>query len=516
MTPPAARSRIRVIEPPDPTVHDAAVQGRLSAHLAGLTLVPVVTALAADGVLRLIHDATEVSVDSLGPRTQMAPRRLRAALRLLAASGWLEEQCAVGGRDCFYSVTPAGRVACEAAPPLFRDTAVRLGAIAELPQSFGAELDETVGEAVTELSRPAALTALAPGLEPAAWRLVREPLDGITVIAAVVTLAHAGILELLAQGPLRLLAIDDLLQALFDRLESEGWLARAGTEVRLTPSGERAVLMAPACVEVWSYLPLLLSPGIDPAAPAVPPGSPEEALNVPGRGAAFRPWSAPLDALIVDLFNRPLSQQPRGISAVACGSGAVLEHAYTVIRERTSRGRVLREHPLLLLGADQSRLAREMTARTLRRANVPRFHVTPLGAGDPAAMAEDAARHRIHLRDLLHLRMFVGACAEEEEEEALARSLASWLPYAGRFGLAVMERHPMPPGPARERDRMAAAAYDAVFGFASRTLPGAEALEEAARRAGLDRHPRFRAQFPELTAPAVTFGYFTATGRGHA
>jgi hypothetical protein len=515
----AARARIPVPDPSAATAHDEAVRGRLSAHLAGLALVPTVTALAEHGVLRLMRHATEVSVDSLAPRTQMAPARLRVALRLLAACGWLEERCAAGGRDCFYAVTPAGQVACDAAPPVFREAAAGLAAIVELPQAFGAELDDTVVGAVRDLARLAAGVAPAPESDPAAARLVREPLGGITVVAAVVTLAHSGMLELLAQGPLRLLEIDDLLQVLFERLESEDWLTRTGSDLRLTPAGERAVLMAPACTEVWSYLPLLLSTSssgsshVESAVVAVVPGSPEEVLNVSGRGASFRPWSEPLDALIVDLFNRPMSQQPRGISDVACGSGALLGHVYTVIRERTSRGRVLKEHPLLVLGADHSRLAREMTARAMRSANVPRFHVTAAAAGDPSAIAGDAARHHISLRDLLHLRAFVAADADAD---ALEPSLAPWLPYAGRFGIAVLERHPGPIGSDREIDRVAAAAYDAVFGHASRALSDADALAEAARRAGLDRHPLFRAQFPQSAAPAVSFGYFTAAGRTHA
>jgi hypothetical protein len=517
VTPTAARPRISVLDP-SATAHDEPVRERMSAHLAGLTLVPTLTALADHGVLRLMRTATEVSADSLASRTQMAPARLRVALRLLSACGWIEARCAAGGRDCFYTLTPAGQVACETAPPVFREAAADLAAIVELPQAFGAERDDAIADAVRSLVRLAAFADPAAGIGPPAARLVREPLGGITVVAAVVTLAHAGLLDLLVQGPLRLLEVDDLLQVLCERLASEGWLLRTGPDLRLTPAGERAVLMAPACTEVWSYLPRLLSTPaygsgqVEPAGAPVPPGSPEEVLNVAGRGSAFRPWAEPLDALIEDVFNRPMSQQPRGISDVACGNGALLEHVYRVIRERTSRGRVLKEHPLLVLGADRSRLAREVTARAMRSANVPRFHVTAVAAEEPSAMAEDAARHRISLRDLLHLRVFVGAA----DEEAQALSLLSWLPYAGRFGIAVLERHPAPTGPDGAPDRAAAAAYDAVFGHASRTLPGADALAEAARRAGLDQHPRFRAQFPQSAVPAVSFGYYTVAGRTHA
>lgn len=503
------RPRTPATGPREATEHDAAVRARLSAHLAGLALVPTVAALAEHGVLGIIRQASDVSVESLASRTQMAPARLRIALRLLAACGWLEEHRAADSRQCHYTVTTAGRAACDLAPSLFREATAGLGAIVDLPQAFGAECDDGLTVAVGALAGLSLSADLLRDTDPESARLVVEPLGGLTVVAAIVTLAHAGILDLLVQGPLRLLETDALLQTLFDRLAAEGWLTRAGADLRLTPAGTRAALMAPACAEVWSYLPVLLQAG-----------AADEVLNVAGRGAAFRLWAAPLDELIVDLFSRPVSQQPRGICDVACGSGALLEHVYRLIRDRTSRGRVLKEHPLLVLGADGSLVAREATARVLRTASVPRFHISSATASYPAAIADDAARHQIGLRDLLHLRILVGAADADDEPagdadptSALARSFARWLPYAGRFGIAVLERHPADLDADREPDRVAAAAYDALSGHASRALCNADSLVEAARRVGLDRHPRFRAQFPESAVPAVSFSYFTTAGR---
>lgn len=44
---------------------------------------------------------------------------------------------------------------------------------------------------------------------------------------------------------------------------------------------------------------------------------------------------------MVEIFNRPIEQQPRGICDMGCGDGALLEHLYSVVTARTTRGAVI-------------------------------------------------------------------------------------------------------------------------------------------------------------------------------
>lgn len=509
----AVRPRARPAAAAPSNPRDALVRARMSAHLAGLALVPTVAVLAELGAVRVLRQAGDVSADSVASRVAADPAWLGVALRLLAGCGWLDEHQATDRHGSFFRLTPAGREACDVAPQWFRGAAALLAAVADLPMAFSDDRGDEMIAAMRELAGLGAAIEGRHGVDGA--RLVAGPVHSLGVVAAMVTLARAGIIDLLDQGPLRLLAIDDLLQVLLDRLVAEQWLAPGGGTLQLTPAGRTAVGMAPPCLELWAHVPLLLSPGAAGGAA----GAPEESLHVAGRGGAFRTWPDPLDEVLLDLFNRPVPQQPRGICDVSCGSGELLEHAYRLIRDRTARGRVLKEHPLLVLGADESRLARETAGRVLRAAGVPRHHVAAASAGDPASIAEEAARHSIALRDLVPLHVFAGIAAGdapgEAPREAIARRLTRWLPYVSRFGMVVVERHPRSPGDAGP-DTTGATAYDAVLGYAGHARCDAGLLVDAARSAGLDRHPRFRAQFPASAAPVVSCGYFLVAGRTHA
>lgn len=501
---------------------DAAVRERLSDHLSGLALAPTMMALAEQGVLRAIRTATDVSAGSLAHQTRANPARLRVALRLLASCGWLDEQRGADPRHCFFRLTPAGRAAFDAPPHLFRQATSALAALAHLPQQFSAA-EDGLAPVLRELT---ALRTSGWGLgdlvEPAAAEQIRRHLDGILAVAAIVTLARAGILELLAQGPLRLLDVDELLEVLFDTLAAEGWLVRNGSDTELTAAGEQVARMAPVCCEIWSYAPLLASLPIrlfetDEVGEADVVVSIDEALNVAGRGGAYQPWAAPLERLIVDLFNRPIAQQPRGICDVSCGSGALLEHLYRLVKVSTVRGRLLKEHPLLLVGVDTSRVARDIAGRTLRAASLARCHIVAGDVDHPAAIAEDAARHQMSLRDLLHVSVFAQRQTAGSDEPAgagpngLVAHFERWQPFASRFGLAVFERHPLQ---ARSvGDQHASAAYEAVRGYGGGCLHNQSAVIEAARHAGLDRHPLLQAQFPEPDRSTVSFSYLTVAGR---
>lgn len=517
----AARPR-PAADPVDTAIHDALVRARVSGHLRALAVVPTIAALAEHGVLRSIRYATEVSAESLAQETQADDGYLRVALRLLASCGWLDEQCAPGGACC-YRLTPEGQVAFDAAPAVFRQAAAALAAIADLPQTFSGDADAAMMATLLEL-RGLRIAAAEPGphADPGVAGLLEQQLDGLAVSAAMVALAHAGILDLLTEGPLRLLAIDDLLQAVVDVLAGEGWVTRTGGDLHLTPAGERAALLAPLCAEVWSYVPTFIAvpsrffDGPDDTA-VMSPG--EEAINVWGRGSAFRPWSPALDEIILELFNRPIGEQPRGLCDAACGSGALLAYVYSVVRDRTARGRVLKEHPLSVIGMDGSRLARETAARTLRAANVVRFHVGAADANHPQAIADDAGRQQMAVRDLLHLRAFAPSpLTRDTAADPVAvwsHVFEQWVPHASRFGLVVLERHPAATSAgALGADMSAASAYEAALGYAGRTLTGLDTLVDAARRAGLDRHPRLRAQFPQPDSAAVSVSYFTVA-RAH-
>ena len=72
-------------------------------------------------------------------------------------------------------------------------------------------------------------------------------------------------------------------------------------------------------------------------------------MNVWGSGGAHTTYFKVIDEVIIDLFNRPIEEQPKGILDMGCGNGAFIEHIFDVIDKQTLRGKILDEHPLLLV-----------------------------------------------------------------------------------------------------------------------------------------------------------------------
>ena len=264
------------------------------------------------------------------------------------------------------------------------------------------------------------------------------------------------------------------------------------------------------------------------------------AMNVWGGGGAHSTYFKKLDEIVIDIFNRRVSEQPRGICDMGCGDGTLLAHLYSVVKERTVRGRELDKHPLIIVGADFNKVARRATKQTLHAARIPTFHVIMGDINRPAQLASDLEAIDLDIHDLMHIRSFLdhnrpyvplsnyvsgsripsttGAFAHlgdeipaDELEENLVRHLRRWKPYVGRFGLLVLELHTLPPAlTAANLDRTPAVAYDATHGFSDQYLVELSVFAECAREAGLRAEPRWQAKFPPSELATVSLNYFTA------
>ncbi|MGH9765754.1 MAG: class I SAM-dependent methyltransferase, partial [Blastocatellia bacterium] len=214
---------------------------------------------------------------------------------------------------------------------------------------------------------------------------------------------------------------------------------------------------------------------------------------------------------------------------------------YEIVKSKTARGRELDTHPLVLIGADVSKVARRVTKQKLRRAGVPTFRVIRGDINRPAYLASELEQLGLDIHSLLHIRSFLdhnrpylppanykpgsrqhhttGAFAyfgeeipPDELEESLVRHLHRWAPYVGRFGLLVMELHTMPPElTAANLDRTLAVAYDATHGFSDQYLVEHDVFLECAREAGLAADDRFQAKFPPNELATVSINFFKAS-----
>jgi hypothetical protein len=534
----------------------AEVRARVFAHLAGVVIVPTVAALWERGALDGLTSAGRpLPFDDLVRRTHANAGYLRVALRLLASCGWLVDQPCDGSGQA-YALTPAGHAALTLAQPLYQHvTASFLPKALILDDLLIGPSDESLIAAVGALVTLARNGwGIAPSFDPATARIherTRSHLEGLLVAPAMVALARGGIFARLADGPLDLRSMGSgaaSIGCLFDVLSTTGWVERTDTVVQLTRRGRYATQIASAYGVTVSYLPMFaVLPTLlfgNARIPRVDASGVEtlvnRAMNVWGSGGAHITYFRKVDEIVVDIFNRPIAEQPRGICDMGCGDGTLLAHLYSVVRDRTARGRELDAHPLIIVGADFNKVARRATKQTLRAAGIPTFHVIAGDINRPAQLASDLEAIDLDIHDLMHIRSFLdhnrpymrlsnyasgsrrpsttGAFAYlgeeipcDELEENLVRHLRRWKPYVGRFGLLVLELHTLPPAlTAANLDRTPAVAYDATHGFSDQYLVELSVFAQCAREAGLEADPRWQAKFPPSELATVSLNYFTA------
>jgi hypothetical protein len=533
----------------------AAVRSVVFGHLAGLVLAPTVKALADRGVFDVLSGPDWIETDEIIDRTCGNRGYMQVALRLLASYGWLRRQTDEQGRLSAYSLSPEGRAALATAPALYAQVVPFI--------QFAMFLEDFLfGQSEGSVAEPfAALIAKARNRWASGWdselvagqvqERIRTHLDGLLIGPAMVALARGEIFVRMGGQPVRLQDLPGeprCLSLIFDLLRIPGWVERKGDQVQLTAKGSYASQIAPAYGVTVSYLPTFAGVGTllfgNARLPRMDQNGVElhvdRAMNVWGSGGAHRTYFQKVEEIVVGIFNRPLEQQPRGICDMGCGDGALLEHLYCVIKERTARGAMLEKHPVVLVGADFNKVARRVTTQTLRNAGIKTFHVIHGDINRPAQLAGalEELGHDIH--DFLHVRSFLdhnrpylrpadyvngsrkarstGVFAHlgdeipaDELEENLVRHLRRWAPFVGRFGLLLLELHTLPPEvTAANLTRTPAVAYDATHGFSDQFLVELPVFLECAREAGLVADARFQAKFPPSELATVSVNFFTA------
>ena len=255
-------------------------------------------------------------------------------------------------------------------------------------------------------------------------------------------------------------------------------------------------------------------------------------MNVWGSGGAHATYFKVIDKVIIDLFNRPIEQQPKGILDMGCGNGAFIEHIFTIIEQQTLRGRLLDEHPLLLVGADFNKAALKVTRANLIKADIW-AKVIWGDIGRPDLLAADLKEdYNIELYDLLNVRTFLdhnriweqptenydfiskssGAYAykgkrlsNNDVEASLIEHLGKWKPYVEKFGLLIIELHTISPSlTSNNLGKTAATAYDATHGYSDQYILEVDVFRSIAKKVGLVPDDDHFAKFPNNELATVS------------
>ena len=93
-------------------------------------------------------------------------------------------------------------------------------------------------------------------------------------------------------------------------------------------------------------------------------------MNVWGSGGAHKLYFKKIDEIIIEIFNRPIEMQPKGIADMGCGDATLLTHLYKLIKENTARGKDLEKYPLHIIGADFNDEALDVTGKNLNKESI--------------------------------------------------------------------------------------------------------------------------------------------------
>ena len=254
-------------------------------------------------------------------------------------------------------------------------------------------------------------------------------------------------------------------------------------------------------------------------------------MNVWGSGGAHKTYFKKVDEIIVELFNKPIEEQPKGIIDVGCGDGTFIEHVFDVIYNKTKRGELLEKHPLFIIGVDYNKKARIATRTTLEKADI--WAEVEFGdISDPKSLAEMLqTKHQIDLGELLNTRTFLdhnriytkpdktilhcnsdGAFAyrgrripNNELFQNLSNHLKSWTPYLKKYGLLIVELHSIPTAIASKNiGTSLSTPYDATHGYTDQYIIELECFLNAAKHAGLHPITKYSSNFPNREKATVS------------
>ncbi|MEQ1746533.1 MAG: class I SAM-dependent methyltransferase [Saprospiraceae bacterium] len=523
-------------------------------HLDGIATAPTAYALLEKGVLQYLLQHGEADVTDLAAKFKANEGYLNVALRVLCSQGWLEGTADNAQNRVLYRTNANSAVAFDLCR-LYKDVVDLLRFSGRFHKRKFERAPFTVLEKIFRKFREnyGIVFSEDPGTRRIQEQVLRH-IEGIAIGPSIVALGMGGMFHKYFMEasfkPEEFHEDAESFDKILDFFAFLGWFEKKGHTYRFTETGLFFARRASAYGVTVSYIPtfrnldelIFGNPGVlwD-----TQPGAPElhvdREMNVWGSGGAHTTYFKKIDEAIIDLFNKPLDEQPKGIVDMGCGNGAFLQHIFEVIAQRTRRGEMLEEHPLFLVGADFNEVALRVTRANLTKADIW-AKVIWGDIGRPDLLARDLRDdYGIALEDLLNVRTFLdhnrpweppgqplegrpssssGAYAyrgtrigNNDVEASLLQHLRRWAPFVRKFGLLVIELHTIPPSRAAANIGLTAAtAYDATHGFSDQYILEVDIFNQIAAEAGLAPDPEHFCKFPDSELATVSINLLKGGG----
>lgn len=523
-----------------------ALRSILFKHLDGIGTAPTALALHKKGVLDFLLEQGKASLPDLAKHFDANEGYLNVALRILASQGWLIQHVDNAKDEISYSLSNKSEAAFSHIN--LYEEAVDLLRISDMfhPKLLTGETSRKLGRAFDNYRNNYGISISDDKSVSAVQAQILKHIEGVLVGPIAVHLGMNGMFhQYFMEASFRAEEFHsdpecfELILSFFAHL---GWFEEANGTFRFTEMGLFFAKRASAYGVTVSYVPnfnhindLLFGNPVVLRDTRV--GEEEKhvdrEMNVWGSGNAHSGYFKVVDEIIIDLFNKPIDQQPKGILDMGCGNGAFIEHIFNVIEKHTNRGPLLEQYPLFLVGADYNEAALRVTKQNLIKADIW-AKVVWGDIGRPDILANTLKQdYNIDLQDLLNVRTFLdhnriwkhpenidesrnssstGAFVHRGErkannlvEDSLLEHFKNWEPYVRDFGLLVIELHTIAPELAAANiGKSAATAYDATHGFSDQYIVEVDVFHKIATEAGLPPVEKYFRKFPNSELATVT------------
>ena len=526
-------------------------RARLFQHLDGLVTAPSAYELHACGLTQYLLEHQESSLSNLTAHYKANEGYLNVALRVLCSQGWLEQRIDTTTNDIQFTLNAKSSQAF-AHFYLYQDV-VELIRFSEgyHERKFEKAPFEKMYAIFQKLSQSYHLEDTPNTITQEIRDQIFTHIEGVLLGPTFVRLAINGMFhKYFMQAsfkPEEFHKDAESFERLLDMLTYFKLFTKHKATYQFTDKGLFFTKRASAYGVTVSYLPTLrkldqLLFGNPMAAMASgdenKEGHVDRAMNVWGSGGAHSSYFKMVDQIIISLFNKPITEQPKGILDMGCGNGAFLIHLFDVIEKQTLRGRLLDEHPLVLVGADYNEAALSITRANLIQADIW-AKVIWGDIGNPEQLAVDLKNnYEINLEDLLNVRSFLdhnrpwnaptqperpttstttGAYAYRGQrlsnslvEASLYEHFLKWAPYVKKFGLLIIELHTVAPKlVAQHLGETAVTAYDATHGYSDQYIVEVDVFLKILAKVGLYPHQSLYRKFPNSALASVTVNIFS-------
>ena len=260
-------------------------------------------------------------------------------------------------------------------------------------------------------------------------------------------------------------------------------------------------------------------------------------LNVWGSGGAHKTYFNKIDGIIIDIFNKPIEEQPQGIADMGCGDGMFLQHLYELILNKTLRGEQIDKHPLILVGADLNKEAIYQSRKNLDEANI-NCHFLTADISAPYKYKQDLKKlFNIKINDLLHVRSFLdhNRIYKDIEKTSQTRNFKStgaysykgrylnsenialnlinhfqlWKDHISKHGLLLLELHGLDLQLSQENISLTPTiAYESTHGYSDQYIVEYDFFLKCAMTAGLEKIDKYSKVFPSKEITTISLNIF--------